>query len=136
MDLVHMDIKPGNIFISIEPRFNSVNNESADDGFEENANSSTLDTECASSETITYKIGDLGHVTSILVPEVNEGDCRYLSYEILQDNYKNLSKADIFSLGNTFSQDKFYLFNLIKQINTFVLKSKKAVTPSLRKSVN
>lgn len=63
--LVHMDIKPGNIFISREKKMlNITNYDSADDGFEELDDNSLLE------EELTYKIGDLGHVTSIQNPQV------------------------------------------------------------------
>lgn len=70
--LVHLDIKPGNIFLSREKRIQFTNYDSADDGFED------LDETSQFEEELTYKIGDLGHVTSISDPQVSLNAPLYL----------------------------------------------------------
>ncbi|PIN05369.1 Cyclin-dependent kinase WEE1 [Handroanthus impetiginosus] len=47
-----------------------------------------------------YKLGDFGCATLIdkSLP-IEEGDARYMPHEILNENYDNLDKVDIFSLG-------------------------------------
>ncbi|GAB1610531.1 wee1-like protein kinase 2 [Argonauta hians] len=86
--LVHLDIKPGNIFVHKE--------ESVESGTE-----SCSEDDPAFSPQITYKIGDLGHVAKVSNPRVEEGDCHYLPKEILAEDFRNLYRADIFSLGLT-----------------------------------
>jgi wee1-like protein kinase len=69
--VAHMDVKPDNIFI-LKGR---------------------------------YKLGDWGRVAQVNGDNrdagVNEGDARYLSAEVLNDDFRALDRADIWSLGAT-----------------------------------
>jgi serine/threonine protein kinase len=49
-----------------------------------------------------YKLGDFGLVTQAsLHQDVEEGDSRYMSLELLNGHHNDLTKSDIFSLGAT-----------------------------------
>lgn len=46
---------------------------------------------------------DLGHVIKLdETQDVEEGDCRYLPRELLEDKLEHLDRADIFSLGKKY----------------------------------
>ena len=88
-NLVHLDIKPENIFLH-----NTINESAEETGFQ---------------SSVCYKIGDLGHVTSVQHPDVRPGDARYLAAEIFSYHFghpcnDHLPKADIFSLALTVYQ--------------------------------
>ncbi|XP_026322541.1 wee1-like protein kinase [Hyposmocoma kahamanoa] len=52
-------------------------------------------------QQISFSVSDLGHVTCTSSPSVEEGDCRYLPREVLQEDFTHLAKADIFAFGLT-----------------------------------
>jgi serine/threonine protein kinase len=82
-NLVHLDVKPENVLVK-----------------------NLLPTPCRERSVASkiHKIADLGLATAAMdagCDEINEGDSRYLAREVLQGNFSDLTKADVFSLGLT-----------------------------------
>ncbi|KAG7357538.1 protein kinase domain containing protein [Nitzschia inconspicua] len=48
-----------------------------------------------------FKLGDFGLVSKVSSHDVEEGDSRYMSMELLSGDHADLTKSDIFSLGIT-----------------------------------
>ena len=110
-EMAHMDVKPDNILVSVESSLAPSKADVSTDSGAESDDPSNLMKKMdlkeellgACEEVQTFKLGDLGHVTSLeegaLAPE--EGDCRYMAPELfLMDvDRRLLQKADIFSLG-------------------------------------
>lgn len=46
-----------------------------------------------------FKLGDFGLVSKVSSQDVEEGDSRYMSMELLSGDHADLTKSDIFSLG-------------------------------------
>jgi len=96
--LVHLDIKPGNIFLALDPDMEPLPNLMTDSG------AASGDALLPLMPQIRYKIGDLGHMAPIhggVSP--TEGDCRYMAPEFLQMDLDTvyLTKADMYSTGIT-----------------------------------
>lgn len=80
-NLAHLDVKPENILVKRVP---------------------SAQGDAAGGEHRIHKIADLGLATAAIgsgCDELSEGDCRYLAREVLQGDFSDLTKADVFALG-------------------------------------
>ena len=95
--MVHLDIKPENIFVSLPASlFDSLL-------FARSRLDLTINLCCLQIKNDQFKLGDFGLVSKISFhDDVEEGDSRYMSLELLSGDHEDLTKSDIFSLGITF----------------------------------
>eukprot|EP01132_Coremiostelium_polycephalum_P001145 gene1145-1452_t len=99
LGLVHLDIKPENIYMLYSSNNNNNNNDKIVDS---NNNLNNSNNNNNSFNNIKFKIGDLGLLNEATDSKIySEGDSRYLSRELLHDDMTALKKSDIFSLGCT-----------------------------------
>ena len=56
---------------------------------------------CSQLKNEQFKLGDFGLVSKVSSHDVEEGDSRYMSIELLSGDHADLTKSDIFSLGIT-----------------------------------
>ena len=92
-NLVHLDVKPANIYISYD--------DNGSDNFEDIDESRPAlgDTWPPALERCTLKLGDMGMLAAADSEDVGEGDKRYLARNLLQEERPDLRSCDIFSLG-------------------------------------
>jgi len=123
--LVHLDIKPGNVLISFDTEIDDSEQPPATGVFPHKF-----------LQYMRFKIGDLGHVTSIMSDSTpTEGDCRYMAPELMQmESPENalLPKADMFSTGLTvFETASLLQLPKNSEENTLYVQLKKGILPQL-----
>ncbi|EFA74706.1 putative protein tyrosine kinase [Heterostelium album PN500] len=113
LGLVHLDVKPENIYIqkSYSNGINSNNKNcncnhinciNRNNNNSNNNNDNVNNNNNNNNDNVIYKLGDLGLLNEATDSNYfSEGDSRYLSRELLHDDMRALKKSDIFSLGCT-----------------------------------
>lgn len=94
--MVHLDIKPENVFVStsiddVEVSLSRIVSHGV----------SNRHLPILQLKNDQFKLGDFGLVSKISSQDVEEGDSRYMSLELLSGDHADLTKSDIFSLGIT-----------------------------------